>query len=63
VIVNGEEITMVADSTYIYTSIIEPDKELVKGYGAGVMRSYKNVIPHEDIVDLINYFKSLKEEE
>ncbi|PKP39088.1 MAG: cytochrome c oxidase subunit II [Bacteroidetes bacterium HGW-Bacteroidetes-15] len=63
VIVDGQEITMVADSAYIYNSIIDPDKELVKGYGRGVMRSYKNVIPHEDIVDLINYFKSLKEEE
>lgn len=61
VIVDGQEITMVADSAYIYTAIIDPDKELVKGYGARLMRSYKNVIPHEDIVDLINYFKSLKE--
>lgn len=63
VIVDGQEISVVADSAYIYNSIIDPDKELVKGYGAGVMRSYKNVILHEDIVDLINYFKSLKEEE
>lgn len=62
VVVAGQEMTMVADSTYIYDAIVEPDKELVKGYGPGVMRSYRNVIPHEDIVALIEYFKFLKEE-
>jgi len=62
VVMAGQEMTMVADSTYIYDAIVDPDKELVKGFGPGVMRSYRNVIPHEDIVALIEYFRFLKEE-
>jgi cytochrome c oxidase subunit II len=63
VVANGQEMTMVADSAYIYNAIVDPDKELVKGYPAGQMRSYKNVIPHEDIVTLIEYFRSQQEDQ
>jgi cytochrome c oxidase subunit 2 len=62
VLVGGKEITMVADSAYIYDAIVDPDREIVKGYPTGQMRSYKNVIPHEDIGALIEFFRQRKEE-
>jgi cytochrome c oxidase subunit II len=62
VIAGGMEITMVADSAYIYDAIVDPDREIVKGYPTGQMRSYKNVISHEDIGALIEFFRQRKED-
>lgn len=61
VVTNGQETTMIADSAYIYRAIVDPDLELVKGYNAGLMRSYRFVIAHEDIVTIIKYFEMVKE--
>ncbi len=57
VIENGEEKTVVADSTYIKTSIMEPDKQVVKGFKPGMMRAYSTVIKDDDIKSIILYFE------
>jgi cytochrome c oxidase subunit 2 len=60
VIVDGVEKTVIADTAYIRSSIIDPDKEIVKGYNKGMMRAYKSVIKDEDIQTIIRYFENQK---
>lgn len=62
VISNGEERTVSVDEEYLKSSILEPDKDLVKGYNKGLMQSYEDVIPEEDIDKIVNYLLTLKEE-
>ncbi len=58
IIENGVEKTVIADSTYIKKAILEPDKELVKGFAPGMMRSYDKVITEDDIKSIVAYFES-----
>ena len=58
IIENGVEKTVIADSTYIKRAILEPDKELVKGFAPGMMRSYDKVITEDDIKSIVAYFES-----
>lgn len=58
VIENGVEKTVVADSLYIKRAILEPDKEVVKGFNPGMMRAYNAVITDEDIKSIVAYFES-----
>lgn len=53
---NGEYI-LKADDEYIKSSIYEPNKDIEKGYNAGVMRSYKDIFTEDDINLIIEYFK------
>jgi cytochrome c oxidase subunit 2 len=59
VIEDGNEVIVVADSAYIRSSILEPDKQVVKGFNKGMMRAYSNVIKEEDIKSIIGYLESL----
>lgn len=63
VIMNGEEKTVKADSSYIHRAIIEPDYEVVKGYAPGLMRAYKSVIKEEEIHTIVEYFMNQKPQE
>ena len=49
-----------ADSTYIKSSILEPDKDIVTGYPQGVMKSYKGLLTDKDIELVNEYLKTLK---
>ncbi|MDP4239293.1 MAG: cytochrome c oxidase subunit II [Bacteroidota bacterium] len=49
-----------ADSTYIRTSILEPNKDIVNGYPQNVMKSYKGIIADKDIQLVVDYLKTLK---
>ena len=62
VIENGEEKTVVADSNYIKASIMEPDKQVVKGFKSGMMRAYNTVIKEDDIKSIIVYFEKQSEQ-
>ncbi|MHC1702698.1 MAG: cytochrome c oxidase subunit II [Tenuifilaceae bacterium] len=62
VIVDGKEITIKADSAYIKRAILEPDKELVKGYVPGMMRAYDNVISEDDIKSIIVYLETISKQ-
>lgn len=57
VVENGEEKTVTADSTYIKSSILEPDKQVVKGFKSGMMRAYNNVLKEDDIKSIMVYFE------
>ena len=59
VIENGKEVEITADSLYIINSIIDPEKQIVKGYNKGLMKSYKGVIPDDEIVKVFQYLKTL----
>ena len=49
---------MVIDEDYIIESLIDPLKHIAEGY-TPIMPSYKPVLSHEDIKNLIAYIKSL----
>lgn len=55
---NGTTVT--ADDAYLRKSIFEPNADLVKGYPAGVMPSFKGMIPDDHVSDIISYLKTLK---
>ena len=61
VIEGGKEVQITADSLYIVKSILEPDVQVVKGYNKGLMRSYKGVIPDEDIAKVVHYLRTMDE--
>ncbi|NJK94589.1 MAG: cytochrome c [Bacteroidetes bacterium] len=57
---NGKERQITADDAYIEKSIYEPNADVVKGYTAGMMLSYKNTINEEEIKQIIEYLQTLK---
>ncbi len=54
----GKELSVIADSSYLKRAILEPDKEIVKGYTPGMMRSYDKVITDDDIKSIIAYLEN-----
>lgn len=55
---DGKEIKIKVDEEYIKNSILNPDKEIAKGFSKGLMRSYSEVLKEEDIKDIIEYLKT-----
>jgi len=62
VIVDGKEISVKADSSYVKRAILEPDKEVVKGFVPGMMKAYNNVISEDDIKSIIVYLETLSKQ-
>jgi len=60
VVAGGQEKQVTADEEYIRRSILEPDVEVVKGFNRGVMQSYKGQLTDEEIVQIIDYIKTLQ---
>jgi cytochrome c oxidase subunit 2 len=60
VITDGKERQVVIDDEYLKTSIYEPEKDLVKGFPKGVMKSYKGLIKEDELNKVIEYLKTLK---
>lgn len=60
VITNGKEREVIADEAYIQISIMEPNKDIVKGFNQGLMKSYKGVLKDEEIKSIIEYLQSIK---
>jgi cytochrome c oxidase subunit 2 len=54
----GNRRTVIADEAYLRESILYPDAKLVVGY-PNRMPSYKSTLSEEQILDLIEYIKSL----
>ena len=50
--------TITADEQYIHDSILQPQKQIVKGY-TPIMPSFQNQVSEEEIMALIAYIKSL----
>lgn len=60
VLTDGREHTVKVDDGYIMTSIMEPDRDVVKGLPKGVMKSYKGIIKDSDVAKITDYLKSIK---
>jgi cytochrome c oxidase subunit 2 len=57
---NNNESEVLADSTYIINSILDPQLQSVKGYPKGLMKSYKGILKDSDIQKIIEYLKNNK---
>ena len=53
---------MKADEQYLLDSILDPDKQIVKGYQPGVMTAVipKGSVPQDQAQALVDYIKTLK---
>lgn len=54
---SGEEV--VADDAYLFSSIVDPDSQVVEGYEALMPRFYSDQLDEQQITDLVEYMKSL----
>ena len=57
---NGQKVK--ADEQYLLDSILDPDKQIVKGYQPGVMSAVvpKGSVPQDQAQDLVDYIKTLR---
>jgi cytochrome c oxidase subunit 2 len=57
---NGQQVK--ADEKFLLESILDPDKQIVKGYQPGVMSAVvkKGQVPEEQAQQLVDYIKTLK---
>ena len=57
---NGQKVKV--DEQYLLDSIMDPDKQIVKGYQPGVMASAvpKGSVPEDQAQQLVDYIKTLK---
>jgi cytochrome c oxidase subunit 2 len=60
VVTGGKERTITVDEAYIKQSILEPNADLVKGYNANLMQTYKSLVNDKDIADIVDYLKTLQ---
>ncbi len=49
------------DEAYIKSSIIDPNRQIVKGFGKNLMQSYRTQLTDEQIVQITEYLKTLVE--
>ncbi len=59
VVEGGTEKKVVADENYLRESILNPNAKIVKGFQA-IMPSYQGQLSENDILDIIEYLKTLK---
>jgi cytochrome c oxidase subunit 2 len=60
VVAGGKEKNLTVDEAYIKNSILEPNVEIVKGFNANLMQSYKGQLSDQEIADITEFIKSLK---
>jgi cytochrome c oxidase subunit 2 len=60
VMVDGEEKTVTVGAEYIRRSVYDPNAEVVVGFSAGLMPSYKDMISEKELVQITEYIKSLQ---
>ena len=54
---NGE--TVVAEDTYLFNSIVDPQSQIVAGFDPVMPTSYADSLSEAEIQDLVEYIKSL----
>ena len=59
VITGNEERTIISDEEYLSISISNPDRDIVKGFTKGLMKSYANELSEEQITIMVEYLKTL----
>jgi cytochrome c oxidase subunit 2 len=57
---SGKERTLTVDEAYIKHSILEPNADIVKGFNANLMQTYKGQLSDQEIENLTEFIKSLK---
>ena len=60
VISNGVTKTVTRDDAYLVRAIDDPDAEVVEGFMAGMMPSFKGALSKEDMTLVLNYFKGIE---
>jgi len=60
VMANGVSKTVTRDEAYLLRAIEDPDAEVVEGFTAGMMPSFKGAINADDMKIVMNYFKGIK---
>jgi len=60
VLTDGVERQVIVNDEYIRESILDPNKDVVKGYNKGIMKSYKGVVNDADITKIIDFLKSIE---
>jgi cytochrome c oxidase subunit 2 len=60
VVTGGEEREITINEDYIKRSIYDPNADVVKGYNQGLMISYKDLISEEEVMQVVEYLKTLK---
>ena len=56
----GKERTLTVDEAYIKHSILEPNADIVKGFNANLMQTYKGQLTDQEIANIIEFIKSVK---
>jgi cytochrome c oxidase subunit II len=56
----GKERTLTVDEAYIKHSILEPNADIVKGFNANLMQTYKGQLSDQEIANLVEFIKSVK---
>jgi cytochrome c oxidase subunit 2 len=51
--------TVVADDTYLYQSIVDPNSQIVQGFAPAMPQNYSEQLSDEQISDVIEFIKSL----
>jgi cytochrome c oxidase subunit II len=59
VITGGKERKLTVDETYVKHSILEPNADVVKGFNANLMQTYKGQLSDKEIANVVEYIKSL----
>lgn len=59
VVTDGEEKNIDVDDAYLTSSILDPNKDVVKGYNKGLMQAYGDKLTEAQIVLIIDYLKTL----
>ncbi|NQU53929.1 MAG: cytochrome c oxidase subunit II [Bacteroidetes bacterium] len=60
-VVSGRETRhVIVDEDYIRTSIYDPNADIVEGYKKGLMLPYQGQLSEDDIVNIIEYLKTVK---
>lgn len=59
VIEGGAEKEIEVNEAYISTSILEPNKQVVKGFNKGLMQPYRNQLTDAQILQITDYLKTL----
>ena len=59
VITSGQEVNIDVTDAYLTTSILDPGKDIVKGFTKGIMQSYRAKLTDAQIAQIIGYLKTL----
>ncbi|HBB90526.1 MAG: cytochrome c oxidase subunit II [Bacteroidetes bacterium GWF2_49_14] len=61
VVEKGAEKEVVVNEEYLRSSILEPNKQVVKGFNKGLMQPYGNVLSEDQIKLMVEYLMTLKD--